>query len=73
MAFSGYVHPELFDLNNKASFDLKNKKLIKKLLVPECQNYDVKLRNFWYLVPIQVSYKKGVYMLWEHEKRGTST
>ena len=46
MAFSGYVHPELFDLNNKASFDLKNKKLIKKLLVPECQNYEVKLRNF---------------------------
>ena len=32
-------------LNNKVSFGLKNKKLIKKLLVLECRNCDVKLRN----------------------------
>ena len=32
-------------LNNKVSLGLKNKKLIKKLLVLECRNCDVSLRN----------------------------
>ena len=32
-------------LNNKASFVLENRKLIKKLSVLGCQNFPVKLRN----------------------------
>ena len=32
--------------NNRASLGLENKKLIKKLIILEYQNVDVKLRNF---------------------------
>lgn len=44
--------------NNKLSFGPENKKLIKTLLAQECYNYDIKLRNFCYYVPILVSFKK---------------
>ena len=32
--------------NNKVSLGLKNKQLIEKLLVMECRDCDVKVRNF---------------------------
>ena len=46
MTFSGYPFRTVRLLNNKASFGLRNKKLIKKLFVPECRDCDVNLRNF---------------------------
>ena len=42
----------------KASFGLENKKIIKKLLILECQNFYAKLRNFYYRMPTLVSYTR---------------
>ena len=33
-------------LNNKVRFSLENKKGLRKLLVPDCHKFHVKLRNF---------------------------